>query len=63
MLPGVFSLYIGVGLDSGQSLEWLERIFDFKILKIGRNPDSNYHFETVHGYVNDNSFWEIKKAN
>tara|TARA_B100000886_G_scaffold256804_1_gene182021 strand:+ start:150 stop:1442 length:1293 start_codon:yes stop_codon:yes gene_type:complete len=63
MLPGVFSLYIGVGLESGQSLEWLERIFDFKILKIGRNPDSNYHFDTVHGYVNDNSIWEIKKAN
>ncbi|MBA45862.1 MAG: hypothetical protein CMB31_04680, partial [Euryarchaeota archaeon] len=62
MLPGVFSLYIGVGLDNGQSLEWLERIFDFKILKIGRNPESNYRFDTVHGSVNDNSIWEIKKA-
>ena len=63
MLPGVFSLYIGVGLDSGESLVWLKRIFDFKILKIGRNPNSNYRFDTVHGYVNDNSIWEIKKAN
>ena len=63
MLPGVFSIYLGVGTDNGQTLEWLERVFDFKVLRIGVNPESNYPWDTVHGLVNDNSIWEIKETN
>ena len=63
MLPGVFSIYVGVNKDNGQTLEWLERVFDFKVLRIGVKPDSNYPWDTVHGLVNDNSTWEIKESN
>ncbi len=63
MQPGLFSIYVGVGKENGQTLEWLDRIFDFKVLKIGNDSESNYRWDTVHGSVNDNSFWEIKEAN
>ena len=33
------------------------RVFDFKVLRIGVKPDSNYPWDTVHGLVNDNSTW------
>jgi len=63
MLPGLFSIYVGVGEDNGTTLEWLERVFDFKVLKVGINSDSNYRWDKVHGLVNDNSIWEIKESN
>ena len=63
MLPGSFSIYVGVGEDNGTTLEWLERVFDFKVLKVGINSDSNYRWDKVHGLVNDNSIWEIKESN
>tara|TARA_Y100001970_G_C14255375_1_gene874967 strand:- start:6726 stop:8021 length:1296 start_codon:yes stop_codon:yes gene_type:complete len=62
MLPGVFSIYVGVGEENGQTLEWLERVFDFKVLRVGINPESNYRWDNVHGSVNDNSKWEIKEV-
>ncbi|MFL2983124.1 MAG: ABC transporter ATP-binding protein [Candidatus Neomarinimicrobiota bacterium] len=62
MLPGIFSIYIGVGKENGQTLEWLERVLDFKVLKIGKNPSSNFRWDTVHGLVNDDSIWEIKES-
>ena len=61
LLPGNFSIYLGIGKDNGQTLEWLERVLDFKVLKIGKDSESNYKWDTVHGYVNDDSNWEIKE--
>ena len=63
MLPGIFSIYVGVGKDNGQTLEWLERVLDFKVLRIGAKPEFNYRWNNVHGLVNDNSKWEIKESN
>ncbi len=62
LLPGNFSVYIGVGKEDGQSLEWLERVLDFKVLKIGKDPSSNFKWDTVHGLVNDDSIWDIKQV-
>ena len=62
LLPGNFSIYIGIGKDNGQTLEWLERVLDFKVLKIGKDPTSNFRWDTVHGSVNDDSIWEIKES-
>ena len=61
--PGTFSIYVGVGKDNGQTLEWLERVLDFKVLRIGVKPEFNYRWNNVHGFVNDNSKWEIKESN
>ena len=63
MLPGNFSIYVGVGKDNGQTLEWLDRVLDFKVLRIGVKPELNYRWNNVHGLVNDNSKWEIKESN
>jgi len=61
MMPGKFSIYIGIGKNNGKTLEWLERVLDFKVLKIGKDPNSNFKWDTVHGLVNDDSVWEIKE--
>ena len=61
LLPGNFSIYLGVGKENGKTLEWLERVVDFKVLKVGKDPKSNFKWDTVHGSVIDDSIWSIEE--
>ena len=60
-LPGNFSVYIGIGKKDGKTIEWLDRVIDFKVMKVGINSELSYPFQDVHGYINDNSNWDISK--
>ena len=61
LLPGNSSIYLGVGKENGKTLEWLERVVDFKVLKVGKDPKSNFKWDTVHGSVIDDSIWSIEE--
>ena len=60
-LPGDFSVYIGLGDENGKTFEWLERVIDFNVIKTSLEKKSNYPWESVHGYVIEDSKWEISK--
>ncbi|MEO7089373.1 MAG: ABC transporter ATP-binding protein [Bacteroidia bacterium] len=53
--PGLYSLSIGVHYATGSTIDYLESIYDFSILKIAKGDASDSKW--VHGFVQLNSTW------
>jgi lipopolysaccharide transport system ATP-binding protein len=61
LLPGTYSLYLGFGQLSGHTEEWVERVYDFNILRSASNIMENYRWTESHGYVLNESNFIIDK--
>jgi lipopolysaccharide transport system ATP-binding protein len=59
--PGSYSLTVGAHYDNGISIDVLENIYDFNVLKISNSNDSDYKYGWVNGWINLDSKW--KKIN
>ncbi len=55
LLPGSYSVYLGMGhVNSGKDIDWVERAYDFHVMKTSYNADEHYRWEESHGYVLNN---------
>jgi lipopolysaccharide transport system ATP-binding protein len=54
--PGIYKLSVGVHFSKGNTIDYLEQICEFTVLKIGKNID--HQFDWIHGYIDLPSTWE-----
>jgi len=60
MLPGSYSIYLGLTHTDRKTIEWIDRAYDFHILRTSYNPDEHYRWRNVWGYVLNDEPIEIK---
>lgn len=58
--PGKYALTIGVHKTSGQTLDFVENIMNFTVLKIGEGDNAGYTYDFKLGYVRFDSEWKIE---
>lgn len=56
--PGLYNSTVGVHFSTGDTIDYLENVFDFQVLDVGKEKD--YNLTVVHGFIKLNSVW-IKK--
>ncbi|MCU0441502.1 MAG: ABC transporter ATP-binding protein [Bacteroidia bacterium] len=62
LLPGSYSVYLGFSLLTGKTLDWVERVHDFHVLKTGFEKNKEYRWEESWGYVLNQTNWQLKKV-
>jgi lipopolysaccharide transport system ATP-binding protein len=63
LLPGNYSVYIGLSHITGTTIDWVERVYDFTVLKTAVGKDQHYKWVSSHGFVNQKSDWTFSKLN
>lgn len=61
LLPGSYSLYLGFAFMNGKTIDWLERIYDFQVLKTGVEANGHYRWDESHGFVLNETAWKVEK--
>lgn len=61
--PGKYAFTIGVHKINGATLDYLENVFDFNVLKIAADDKSDFVYSFNMGYVRFESEWEKKNPN
>lgn len=56
--PDFYNITVGVHFSNGNTIDYLEHIYDFEVLNIGKKGD--YSVNWKHGYLKLNSKWEKK---
>jgi len=54
--PGSYNIDVGIHFSSCDTIDYLEHIYDFEVLKIGQNKD--YTHTMNHGYLKLESVWK-----
>jgi lipopolysaccharide transport system ATP-binding protein len=54
--PGSYNINTGVHYSGGATIDYLEHIYDFEVMKLGRNKDYTHNW--MHGYLKLNSTWK-----
>lgn len=55
--PGAYCVTVGVHLEDGTTLSYVENICNFHVLKLGEK-DNEYKYNWVHGYLKADSKWK-----
>lgn len=61
LLPGSYSMYLGLSHINGKDIDWVERVYDFHILKASYNPNEHYRWQDSHGYILNREKIDIKR--
>jgi lipopolysaccharide transport system ATP-binding protein len=59
--PGKYSITVGVHLTNGLTLEHVENILDFEVLRVGAGEHPGYVFNWDMGVIRFNSTWRINQ--
>jgi len=62
-LPGYYDINVGVHFSEGITIDYLEHIYSFEILKLGKAGAEDYNLNWQFGYVNLKSKWKQLKNN
>jgi lipopolysaccharide transport system ATP-binding protein len=62
LLPGTYSIYLGLGHLNGKTIDWLERVYDFNVLKTSLEKNNYYRWDESHGYVLGDAKWTLETA-
>jgi lipopolysaccharide transport system ATP-binding protein len=54
--PGMYSMSVGIHFAKGNTIDYLEQICEFTVLKIGKKLD--HQFDWIHGYIDLASEWK-----
>lgn len=54
--PDYYNITVGIHYSSGATIDYLEHIYDFEVLNIGKTGD--YGFNWKHGYIKIKSEWQ-----
>ena len=61
--PGEYSLTIGAHQSDGTTLDYVENIINFEVLKVAEEPENGYKLNTIIGTARFNSRWNITTIN
>lgn len=59
--PGEYSLTIGAHLSDGTTLDYVENIITFEVLKVAEDPHKGYKLNSIIGSAHFNSHWTVKQ--
>lgn len=62
LLPGSYTVYLGMAHMNGKDIDFVERVNDFHVIKASYNPNEHYRWEESHGYVLNTSEMQIEKV-
>lgn len=62
LLPGSYTVYLGIAHMNGKDIDFVERVNDFHVIKASYNADEHYRWEESHGYVLNTSEMQIEKV-
>lgn len=59
--PGEYSLTIGAHQSDGTTLDYVENIINFEVLKVAEDPKKGYKLNSIIGSARFNSHWTIEQ--
>ena len=62
LLPGRFSIGLGIHFIDGMTIDFIRRVLDFRVLQVAQNGDGDYLWDTVRGYVRGFPRWGMHKT-
>jgi lipopolysaccharide transport system ATP-binding protein len=62
LLPGRYSIGLGIHHPDGMTIDFVRRVLDFRVLKVAQNGNGDYPWDTVRGYVRGFPRWQISKT-
>ncbi len=57
LLPRQYSFFVALSHSSGLTVEWIERVLDFTVLRVAETGADSYRWPTVRGYVRPLARW------
>lgn len=63
LLPGNYTLFLGAHdvSTSVKTMDFVERVVDFNVLKVSEDNSEKYPFDVTFGFVNQNTVWQHEK--
>jgi lipopolysaccharide transport system ATP-binding protein len=61
LLPGRYSIGLGIHHADGMTVDFVRRVLDFRVLKIAQNGNGDYPWDSVRGYVRGQPHWQIRQ--
>ncbi len=58
LLPNNYTFTIGVHYSRGDSIDYIEGIYPFNVLKYAENKENDYPLAWVHGYILGKTIWK-----
>lgn len=58
LVPNSYAFTIGIHYSRGDSIDYIERIYPFTILKMAENKSDDYNLPWTHGYMVGKSSWK-----
>jgi lipopolysaccharide transport system ATP-binding protein len=62
LLPGRYSIGLGIHHIDGTTIDFVQRVLDFAVLKVDQNGGDHYRWDSVRGYVSGLSQWHVRNA-
>jgi lipopolysaccharide transport system ATP-binding protein len=62
MLPRQYSLLVALHHTSGETIEWIERAFDFTVLRVAESGTDSYRWSSVRGYIRPPAKWFTRES-
>ena len=62
LLPGRYSIGLGIHFIDGMTIDFIRRVLDFRVLKVAQNGHGDYLWDTVRGYVRGLPRWGMHKT-
>ena len=62
LLPGRFSIGLGIHFIDGMTIDFIRRVLDFRVLQVAQNGSGDYLWDTVRGYVRGFPRWGMHKT-
>jgi lipopolysaccharide transport system ATP-binding protein len=60
LMPGRYSLFLSLSHCTGTTIEWVERVSDFTVLRTSREVGLDYRWNETYGYVSVRAPWSVR---
>jgi lipopolysaccharide transport system ATP-binding protein len=57
LMPRQYTFVVALGHLEGTTVDWIERVLDFTVLRVAQSGDDSYRWTSVRGYVRPRARW------
>ncbi|MBA3514345.1 MAG: ABC transporter ATP-binding protein [Pyrinomonadaceae bacterium] len=57
LMPRQYTFLVALGHLDGTTIDWIERVLDFTVLRVAQSGDDSYRWTSVRGYVRPRARW------
>lgn len=57
LMPRQYTFVVAIGHLDGTTIDWIERVLDFTVLRVAQSGDDSYRWTSVRGYVRPRARW------